>query len=79
MKDNGIAVAYQQVINDYLDKKYFHRVTDDEPTPEYQLLLLQYSVLRPKKVASKVRIVFVRSAPFEVKSLKTEALSGLKL
>ena len=72
----GLAVAYQKVINDNLDKKCIHCITDDEPTPEYQWLLLQYPVLRPEKAASKVRVVFARSAPFEGKRLKTEALTG---
>ena len=34
MKDKEIAVAYQQVLNNYLNKKYIHRVPDEEPTPE---------------------------------------------
>ena len=47
--------------------------------PECQWFLPQLPVVRPKKAASKVRIVFDGSAPFEGKSLNTEALTGPKL
>jgi len=79
MKDKEVAVAYQQVIDDYLEKKYIRRVPDDERTPECQWLLPHFPVVRPEKATSKVRIVFDGSAPFEVKSLTTEALAGPKL
>jgi len=79
MKDKEVAVAYQQVINDYLDKKYIRRVPDDERKPECQWLLPHFPVVRPEKATSKVRIVFDGSAPFEGKSLNTEALTGPKL
>ena len=79
MKDKEVAVAYQQVINDYLDKEYIRRVPDDERTPECQWLLPHFPIVRPEKATSKVRIVFDGSAPFEGKSLNTEALTGPKL
>ena len=79
MKDKEVAVAYQQVLNDYLDKKYIRRVPDDKPTPECQWLLPHFPVVQPEKATSKVRIVFDGSAPFEGKSLNTEALTGPKL
>ena len=34
MKDTEIAVAYQQVLNDYLNKKDICHIPDEEPTPE---------------------------------------------
>ena len=79
MKDKEIAVDYQQVLKDYLNKKYIRRVPDKEPTPECQWLLPHFPVVRPEKATSKVRIVFDGSAPFEGKSLNTEALTGPKL
>ena len=79
MKDKEVAVAYQQVIDDYLDKKCIRRVRDDERAPECQWLLPHFPVVRPEKATSKVRIVFDGSAPFEGKSLNTEALTGPKL
>ena len=79
MKDTEIAVAYQQVLNDYLNKKDICHIPDEEPTPECQCLLPHFPVVRPEKATSKVWIVFNGSAPFEGKSLNTEALTGLKL
>ena len=79
IKDTEIAVAYQQVLNDYLNKKDICHIPDEEPTPECQWLLPHFPVVRPEKPTSKVRIVFDGSAPFEGKSLNTEALTGLKL
>ena len=74
MKDKEVAVAYQQVLKDYLDKKYIRRVPDDEPMPECQWPLPHFPVVRPEKATSKVRIVFDGSAHFEGKSLNTEAI-----
>ncbi|KAL9987286.1 hypothetical protein ACROYT_G001568 [Oculina patagonica] len=79
MKDKEVAVAYQQVFNEYLNKKYIRRVPDDEPKPDSQWLLPHFPVVRPDKATTKVRIVFDGSAPFEGKSLNTEALTGPKL
>ena len=79
IKDKEVAVAYQQVINDYLDKEYIRCVPDDERTPECQWLLPHFPIVRPEKATSKVRIVFDSSAPFEGKSLNTEVLTEPKL
>ena len=79
VKDKAVAVAYQLVLNVYLDKKYICCVPDGEPTPECQWLLPHFPVVQPEKATSKVRIVFDGSAPFEGKSLNTEALTGPKL
>ena len=79
MKDTEIAVAYQQVLNDYLNKKDICHIPDEEPMPECQWLLPHFPVVRPEKATSKVWIVFDESAPFEGKSLNTEALTALKL
>ena len=67
-------MAYQQVIDDYLDKKYIHRVPDDERMSECQWFLPHFPVATPK-----VQIVFDGSAPFQGKSLNTEALTRPKL
>ena len=79
MKVKEVAVAYQQVFNEYLDKKYIRRVPEAEPTPDCQWLLPHFPVVRPDKATTKLRIVFDGSAPFEGKSLNTEALTGPKL
>ena len=79
MKDKEIAMAYQQVLNNYLNKKDICHIPDEEPMPECQWLLPHFPVVRPEKATSKVRLVFDGSVPFEGKSLNTEALTGLKL
>ena len=45
MKDKEIAVAYQQVLNDYLNKKDICHIPDEEPTPECQWLLPHFPVV----------------------------------
>ena len=79
LKDREVSVEYQHVLNDYLERRYIRRVPPDEPKPECEWLLPHFPVVRPGKATTKVRIVFDGSAPFEAKSLNTEALSGPKL
>ena len=79
LKDKEVYVAYQNVLSDYLEKGHICRVPPDEPKPECQWLLRHFLVVRPEKATTKVRIVFDGSAPFEGKSLNTEALTGPKL
>ena len=79
MKDKEGAVAYQQVIDDYLDKKYIRRVPNDVRAAKCQWRLPHFPAVRPKEETSKVRIIFDGSAPFEEKSLNTEAIARLKL
>lgn len=78
LKNKEVAVAYQQVLTGYLDKQYICRVPKKEK-PKQELLLPHFPVVRPEKASTKVRIVFDDSAPFEDKSLNTEALPGPKL
>ena len=76
---NKVAVAYQQVLTDYLDKQYIRQVPKEEAKPTQEWLLPHFPVIRPERTSTKVRIVFDGSAPFEGKSLNTEALPGPKL
>ena len=39
LKDKEVAVAYQQVLNDYLEKQYIRQVPPEEPKPECEWLL----------------------------------------
>lgn len=78
LKDKGVAMAYQQVLDDYLDKQYIRCVPPDEPKPDFKWLLPHFPVVRPEMSTTKVRIVD-GSAPFDGKSLNTEALTGPKL
>ena len=78
-KNKEVAVAYQQVLQDYLEKQYIRRVPKDEERPQQEWLLPHFPVIRPERASTKVRIVFDGSAPYEGKSLNTEALPGPKL
>jgi hypothetical protein len=79
LKNKEVALAYQQVLNGYLEKQYIRRVPKDEEKPQQEWLLPHFSVVRPERASTKVRIVFDGSAPYEGKSLNTEALPGSKL
>ena len=65
LKNKEVAVAYQQVLDDYLDKKNIRRVPPDEHKPECEWLFPHFPFVRPEKATTKVRIVFDGSAPFE--------------
>lgn len=78
-KEKEVATAYQQVLDDYLDKQYIRRVPSEKQRPECEWFLPHFPVVCPNKSTMKVRIIFDGSAPFEGKSLNTEALTGLKL
>ena len=74
-----VKVAYQQVIDEYLQKGYIRCVPEDEPKPENEWLLPHFPVIRPERSTTKVRVVFDASAQVQGKSLNSEALPGPKL
>ena len=53
LKDKEVVVAYQNVLNDYLEKGYIHRMPPDEPKPECQWLLPHFPVVQPEKATAK--------------------------
>ena len=77
--NNDVKKAYQKVIEQYLQKGYIRRVPDDEPKPPNEWLLSHFTVIRPERSTTKVRIVFDASAQVKGKSLNSEALPGPKL
>ena len=79
LKNSEVAVAYQQVLTDYFEKQYIRRVPKEEEKLTQECLLPHFPVVRPERTSTKVRVVFDVSAPFEGKSLNTEALPGPKL
>ena len=79
LKNKDVAVTYQQVLTDYLEKQYIRRVPKEEEKPKQEWLLPHFPVVRPERTSTKVRVVFDGSTPFEGKSLNTEALPGPKL
>ena len=78
-KDEKIAAAYQQVIDEYLQKNYIRRVPSSEDKSEAEWLLPHFPVIRPDRATTKVRIVFDASAIYQGRSLNTETLTGPKL
>ena len=78
-KDEKIATAYQQVIDEYLQKNYIRRVLPTEEKNEVEWLLPHFPVIRPDRATTKVRIVFDASATYQGRSLNTETLPGPKL
>ena len=78
-KDEKIATAYQQVIDEYLQKNYIRRVLPTEEKNEVERLLPHFPVIRPDRATTKVRIVFDASATYQGRSLNTETLPGPKL
>ena len=63
LKDKEVAVVYQQVLNEYLDKQYICRVPKEEEKPEQEWFLPHFRVVRPERESTKLRIVFDGSAP----------------
>ena len=78
MKDK-VAVANQQLLNDYLIKKYILRVHDDELTLDCKWRLLSFPVLRSDKYTTNMRILFHVLALFKRIYLNTKALPSAKL
>ena len=78
-KNEKIATAYQQVIDEYLQKNYIRRIPSTEKRSEAEWLLPHFPVIRPDRATTKVRIVFDASATYQGRSLNTETLPGPKL
>ena len=78
-RDHELAKAYQGVIEDYLEKRYICKVSQDETVPETEWFLPHFPVVKPDRSTTKFRVVFDGSATFEGKSLNNESLPGPKL
>ena len=78
-KNPEIAESCQKVIEEYLEKKYIHRVPLDQLSSTSEWLLPHFPVVRPGRSTTKVRIVFDASATYQGRSLNTETLPGPKL
>ena len=79
LKYTQLASAYHGVIDEYLKKGYIRVVSLSELQPDSEWFLPHFSVVRPDRARTKVRIVFDASAKHNEKSLNTEALRGPKL
>jgi hypothetical protein len=72
-KNRRVAVTYRHLLNDYL-KKVYSPSTERRRNAQQELLPPHFSVVRPGRASTRVRIVFDGSAPYEGKNLNTEAL-----
>ena len=75
----SLSQAYQSVIDDYESKGYIREVPEEKPKPSSEWFLPHFSVVRPEKATTKVRIVFDSSAQQNGKSLNNDSLPGPKL
>lgn len=78
-KDLELSGAYSNVILQYLAKKYIRKVPKEEPRPSCVWYLPHFSVLRPDKPVTKIRIVFDASAKSREVSLNDVMLQVPKL
>ena len=78
-KDEKIATAHQQVIDEYLQKNYIRPIPPTEEKSKSEWLLPHFPVIRPDRATTKVRIVFDASATYQGRSLNKETLPGPKL
>ncbi|CAB3981675.1 Hypothetical predicted protein [Paramuricea clavata] len=54
LKNKEVALAYQQVLNGYLEKQYIRRVPKDEEKPQQEWLLPHFPVVRPERASTKI-------------------------
>ena len=68
--------AYDEVIDQYLDKGYIRKVPASEKQPDSKWYLSHFAILKPNKATTKIRIVFDASANYERTSLNDMIYSG---
>jgi len=80
LKGNTIAASsYCKIIDDYVEKNYIRKISDNEKNQSNQWYLHHFAVLRPDKETTKTRIVFDASAKVEGISLNDLVHQGPKL
>ena len=79
LKYPDVMKAYDEVIDTYLDKGYIRKVPVTEKQPESKWYLPHFTILKPNKATTKIRIVFDASARYEGTSLNDMIYSGPKL
>ena len=71
--------AFDEVIDNYLEKGYIARVPVTEKQPDSNWYFPHFAILKPNKATTKLRIVFDASAKYEGRSLNDKIYSGPKL
>ncbi|XP_065052322.1 uncharacterized protein LOC135681677 [Rhopilema esculentum] len=79
LKNPDVMKAYDEVIDQYLDKGYIRKVPVSEKQPDSKWYLPHFAILKPNKATTKIRIVFDASAKYEGTSLNDMIHSGPKL
>ena len=79
LKNPDVMKAYDEVIDQYLDKGYIRKVPVSEKQPDSKWYLPHFAILKPNKATTKIRIVFDASAKYEGTSLNDMIYSGPKL
>ena len=79
LKNPDVFKAYDEVIDQYLDKGYIRKVPVSEKQPDSKWYLPHFAILKPNKATTKIRIVFDASAKYEGTSLNDMIYSGPKL
>ena len=79
LKNSDVLKAYDEVIDQYLDKGYIRKVPVSEKQPDSKWYLPHFAILKPNKATTKIRIVFDASAKYEGTSLNDMIYSGPKL
>ena len=79
LKNPDVMKAYDEVIDQYLDKGYIRKVPVYEKQPDSKWYLPHFTILKPNKATTKIRIVFDASAKYEGTSLNDMMYSAPKL
>ena len=79
LKNPDVMKAYDEVIDQYLDKGYIRKVPVSVKQPDSKWYLPHFAIFKPNKATTKIRIVFDASAKYEGTSLNDMIHSGPKL
>ena len=79
LKRPDLMKVYEEVIDNYLDKRYITRVQATEKQPDSKWYLPHFVILKPNEATTKLRIVVDASAKYEGRSLNDMIYSGPKL
>ena len=79
LKNPDVMKAYDEVIDQYLNKGYIRKVSVSEKQPDSKWYLPHFAILKPDKATSKIRIVSDVSAKYAGTSLNDMIHSGPKL
>ena len=79
LKNPDVMKAYDEVIDQYLDKEYIRKVPVSEKQPDSKWYLPHFAILKLKRATTKIRIVFDASGRYKGTSLNEMIYSGPKL